>query len=105
MPDAPPPTPVQIDAGVAEVAPHPNQKDAPSTKPGHPATEKKASGTLSVSAFPTVTVFVDNRKYGDTPQSISLPVGKHKVRLINGPNGPEELSITIEANKATEIKR
>jgi eukaryotic-like serine/threonine-protein kinase len=102
MPDAP----VQIDGGVSEVAAHPGQKDASSTKPGHPATEKKPQGLLSVSAFPTVTVFVDNRKYGDTPQSgIQLPAGKHKVRLINGPNGPEEFSITIEANKTFEVKR
>src|SRR5450432_710106 len=105
MPDAPPDTPPTIDAGVAEVAAHPSQKDAPSTKSGHPATEKKPQGMLSVYAMPTVTVFVDNKKLGDTPQSISLSVGKHQVRLQNGPNGPEELSVTIEANKTFEVKR
>ncbi|MEO8846261.1 MAG: serine/threonine-protein kinase [Kofleriaceae bacterium] len=105
MPDAPAAPPIQIDAGVREVAPHSGQKDASSSRPGHAATEKKASGTLSVSAFPSLTVFVDNRKYGDTPQSISLPAGKHKVRLLNGPNGPEEVSITIEPNQTFSLKR
>jgi serine/threonine protein kinase len=104
MPDAPPDSPT-IDAGVAEVAAPSVQKDAPSTKSGHPATEKKPQGMLSVYAMPTVTVFVDNKKLGDTPQSISLSVGKHQVRLQNGPNGPEELSVTIEANKTFEVKR
>jgi eukaryotic-like serine/threonine-protein kinase len=106
MPDAPVAPPPRIDAGVAEVAPHPGQKDASSTKAGHPAAENKALGLLSVYAMPTVTVFVDNRKYGDTPQAnIKLPVGKHKVRLINGPNGPEELTVMIDANKPAEVKR
>ena len=54
--------------------------------------------------MPGLTVFVDGHKYGDTPQTITLPAGKHRVRLV-GPNGPEELSVTIEGNKNLDVKR
>jgi hypothetical protein len=105
MPDAVIVVQIQPDAGVADVAAPHVQKDASSTKPGHPATDKKPPGKLNVYAMPVVTVFVDGKKLGDSPLTgVSVPSGKHKVRLV-GPNGPEELSITVEPEQTFEIKR
>ena len=102
----PPPPPAPIDAGVADAAaPHP-QKDASSAQPAHPAVEKR-TGRLKVDAFPVLTVYVDSRKVGDTPfPPITLPVGKHALRLVNNENGIDEhLAITITDGQETLINR
>lgn len=95
-----------VDAGV----PADGKKDASSTPKSHPANDVKGqqqgTGTLSVTKAdaPMLTVFVDNKKIGDTPQVIKLSAGKHRVRL-DGPNGPENLSVTIEANQTKKVER
>ena len=63
-------------------------------------------GRLIVRAFPVLTVFVDNRKIRDTPVDMKLPVGKHKLRLVNPETGKDEqLPITIEESKPITIER
>jgi hypothetical protein len=53
-----------------------------------------------------LTVFVDNRKVRDTPVDMKLPVGKHKLKLVNPETGKtESLTITIEGTKPTTIER
>ncbi len=109
-PDAPapppPPPPRPIDAGVADAAALHPQKDASSAQPAHPAVEKR-TGRLKVDAFPVLTVYVDARKVGDTPfPPITLPVGRHALRLVNNENGIDEhLAITITDGKETLINR
>jgi eukaryotic-like serine/threonine-protein kinase len=105
---------VPVDAAVVTVAPpvpvdaaptDAGQKDATSTKTTHAESEKR-TGRLVVRAFPVLTVFVDNRKVRDTPVDMKLPVGKHKLRLVNPETGKDEqLTITIEENKSTNIDR
>ncbi|HEX5059285.1 MAG TPA: serine/threonine-protein kinase [Kofleriaceae bacterium] len=94
------------DAEVVAVAPadagtETPKKDANVTKPG-----EKRVGRLVVKAFPVVTVYVDNKKVHDTPVDMNLPVGKHKLRLVNAEVGKDEtVSVTIEANKTATIER
>ena len=53
-----------------------------------------------------LTVFVDNQKVRDTPVDMKLPVGKHKLKLVNPETGKtESLTITIEETKPTTIER
>ncbi|MFT3698924.1 MAG: serine/threonine-protein kinase [Kofleriaceae bacterium] len=105
---APPDAPIvvqspTVDAGVPNVAVNEGKKDAPSSQKGHPANDvkgPKGQGTLSVTKAdaPMLTVWVDGKKIGDTPQVITLSAGKHKVRL-EGPNAPENLTVTIDPTK------
>jgi len=102
-PDAPPPPPPDA-APITDVAPPPPddaKKGASSTQPAHPA----KYGSLEVTAFPVLTVYVDKKRYGDTPQTIKLPVGKHVLRLKNEDGYDERVSITITETKTIKIDR
>ena len=56
------------------------------------------NGRLELRIRPYATVFLDDRKLGDTPlPAISVPVGKHKLRLVNPAFGKDvELNIVIK---------
>ena len=83
-------------------APDAPKKDASSSQPAHPA----RYGTLVVTAFPVLTVYVGKKRYGDTPQTIKLPVGKHVVRLRNLETGRDErVPITITEHQTMKIER
>ena len=79
------------------------KKDATPTQPAHPA----EYGRLVVTAFPVVTVYVDNKRYGDTPIDIKqLAVGKHTIRLENDERKyKERIPITITENQTMTIDR
>ena len=81
------------------------KKDASSTRSAHPGAEKR-TGILYVTALPALRVIVDHTTYGDTPQTITLEVGPHRVELVNQENGYDETkTVTIIANKTTTINR
>ena len=67
-----------VDAMIATSPPDANSTP-PATRAGH------RYGTLQVTSTTNqVTVFLDNRPYGDTPRTIeNVRIGKHWVRLIN----------------------
>ena len=109
-------TPPPIDAAVSVEAPIDAALEVPAdaavpdagqkvaTPPKTPQAEH--SGRLVVRAFPVLTVFVDNRKVHDTPVDMKLPVGKHKLKLVNPETGKtESQTITIEETKPTTIER
>ncbi len=104
-PDAPdPPPPPDAGIAIADAAPRPPadaKKDATSSQPAHPA----KYGVLDVTAFPVLTVYVDSKRHGDTPQSLKLSVGKHTVRLKNENGYDERIPIVITENKTTKIDR
>src|SRR5580704_12880784 len=101
MPDA---AVVAIDAGVVPATAPDAKKDAPSDHSVHPATQK--TGALYVKAFPVMTVTVDKKRYGETPITIKLPVGTHKLELSNNELGTDESqSITITENHTTTIDK
>ncbi|MBL9014276.1 MAG: serine/threonine protein kinase [Myxococcales bacterium] len=92
-PDAP--APVPVDAG--------STIDAQLPKPPE---VKKAQGKLEVRAFPVLTVYLDNKRLGDTPITRMVPVGKHTLRLVNTDRGyDEKLPIVISADKPVSIER
>jgi serine/threonine protein kinase len=102
--DAPPPIPIDapgpIDAIIAAAGDA--KKDVPQVRP----VEKKY-GSLNVTSSPNqVTVFVDEKPYGDTPRFIEkLTVGKHSVRLINRDADINEVkSVTIRENQTAQLK-
>ncbi len=101
-PEAPPvdAPPAELAQSVPDATPPP-KKDARSTH----ASEKRM-GRLVVRAFPVLTVYVDNKKIHDTPVDMKLPVGKHRLRLVNSEVGKNEtLTVTIEEHKTATIDR
>lgn len=53
-----------------------------------------------------LTVYVDKKPYGDTPRTITLPVGKHVVRLVNTEAKHDEtVSVNIVENDTVSIDR
>ncbi|MCB9591514.1 MAG: serine/threonine protein kinase [Sandaracinaceae bacterium] len=65
------------------------------------------TGTLRVQTTPWSQVYVDGRLIGNTPQmNISLPAGRHQVRLINADfNIRESVSVTIRAGQVETLIR
>lgn len=92
--DAAPPPPV--DAGVASAPKKPVEKPA-----------SKKTGTLTVHAFPALTVYLDGKRLRDTPiNQLPVPVGKHSLRLSNpASNKDERLQIEITEGKDFSIER
>jgi serine/threonine-protein kinase len=104
-PPPPPPPPPPVDAGVADAAAPDAKKDASSIAQAHPGAEKRL-GKLHVEAYPVLTVYVDSKRYGDTPQNIELAIGKHSVRLFNSEaHHDETVSVTITENQTTNLTR
>ncbi|MEO6774890.1 MAG: serine/threonine-protein kinase [Kofleriaceae bacterium] len=106
MPDAASLVAIPPDAGVVEVAAHDHQKGASSIPTSHSAAgEKKAQGAIHITAMPTLTVTVDKTTYGDTPRTVRLAPGKHKVHLTNESGYDETFMVTIDPGKTQEITR
>ncbi|MDB4953898.1 MAG: serine/threonine protein kinase [Myxococcales bacterium] len=88
--------PTPIDAGVA----------AGSASTHAVAAAEKRFGRLVVRAYPVLTVYLDNKKLGDTPIDIREPVGKHVVRLVNvDTNHDEKVTIEIKDSQPTTLER
>jgi len=111
---------VVIDAAAAPPAPldaapaAPDAKPATSTRSSSSSSsssrssrsQSKAQGTLAVRAFPALTVYVNGKRFGDTPRDIKLSVGKHTLQLRNPASGHnEKVSVEILENKTTTIER
>ena len=89
------------------------QKDQSSPKPARSkAAPRKArrssasatsTGTLRVNSRPWAQIFVDGKPMGNTPQmNLSLPAGKHKLRLVNPQlNLKKDMRISINPGKTT----
>lgn len=90
------------DAGVAIVVavdPEPDagvEEEVIDAGPVKPVAAK--TGKLELRIRPYATIYLDDRKLGDTPlPPISVPVGKHKLRLVNPAFGKDvELNIVIK---------
>jgi hypothetical protein len=51
-------------------------------------------------------VIVDKKRYGDTPQIISLPAGTHTLELINNELGTDvSQKVTITSSHTTVIDK
>lgn len=117
---APEPMQVPVDAALppSDAAPldaaAPIRSELP--KPGANASQptqagaEKKTGTLRVVAMPIVTVTVNGKSYGDSPITIKLPVGKHRVHLQNLQNLQNNIddvlpAVMITENQTTTIDR
>jgi serine/threonine protein kinase len=97
---------VTPDAAVVAVVPVDAGTESPQKDASVVKSSEKRMGRLVVRAFPILTVFVDNKKIHDTPVDMKLPVGKHKLRLVNAEVGKDEaVTVTIEDNKTATIER
>jgi eukaryotic-like serine/threonine-protein kinase len=68
--------------------------------------DPQPTGSLHVVGVPILTVTVDDQPYGDTPLTIPLNAGSHRVRLRNMENNSDELlSITIVDHQTYTIDR
>ncbi|MCP4449411.1 MAG: PEGA domain-containing protein, partial [Myxococcales bacterium] len=76
-------SPNPVDSGVVPESPRATDK------PKDPGSKTRARGTglLRVTAFPWAHVYLDGRRIGQTPLSLSVPAGKHKLRLRNDATG------------------
>lgn len=71
-----------------------------------PKAAAKLEGTLKISTKPPCEIVIDGKHTGlTTPQrAISLPVGAHKVTLVNGEAGIKKtISVKIAADKPTTV--
>jgi hypothetical protein len=100
-----------VDAGLTDASLAPLDaalatKKEPPANAGARAVPDSRVGELVVSAFPVLTVYVDNRRIGDTPTDVTLPVGRHVVQLVNADlHHDEKLTITISEHQTTRIDR
>ena len=71
-----------------------------------PSAPSAATGALHIVGVPILTVTVDDKRYGDTPLTVPLNAGNHRVRLQNMENNSDELlSITIVDHQTFTIDR
>lgn len=70
---------------------------------GRSAAERPAHGTLLVSVRPWAAVSVDGRSYGETPVTLKLPPGEHRVLLVH-PRGRRAVTVTIAAARQTLLE-
>jgi serine/threonine-protein kinase len=95
----PPPPPVKPVAH-----PHPQpvhvavvEKEKPSGPPGF----------ITIDSAPVYAViYIDGKKYGDTPLvKISLPPGKHSVRAVSPSGASKNVAISIESGKTAPVRK
>jgi hypothetical protein len=99
-PTAPAAAPPPIDAGATDAP----DRAAIAVQSPHPASPP--TGSLHIVGVPILTVTVDGKPYGDTPLTIPLNAGSHRVRLQNVENHSDELlSITIVDHQTYTIDR
>jgi serine/threonine-protein kinase len=85
----------EVDAGTEET-PVVDAGVAVAVEPPKPVAAK--NGKLEFRIRPYATVYLDDRKLGDTPlPSMTVPVGKHKIRLVNASLSKDvELNVVIK---------
>ena len=83
---------MEVDAGTEEI----DAGVAVAVEPPKPVAAK--NGKLEFRIRPYATIYFDDRKLGDMPlPSVSVPVGKHKIRLVNAALSKDvELNVVIK---------
>lgn len=71
--------------------------------PGEKRRLRFGFGVLTVNLQPWAKVTVNGKQRGDTPLRLVLPVGRHRVRLDNGPAGRHE-NRTVELREGQTIR-
>ena len=82
--------------------PPPDPKEPVATKP----VRDDAMGTIKVVVRPWAVVSVGSKSYGKTPVTLTLPAGKHNVRLSNPDLGKSEtVPVTVVADEQAKLSR
>ncbi len=73
----------QVDTGTNGAQTTPDPKPAETNGGEEPADppEAEETGSVSIKTTPSVTVLLDGKKRGETPLTLKLPPGKHKLTL------------------------
>jgi serine/threonine-protein kinase len=70
--------------------------------PGDDPPAAAAPGWYAIDSSPYATIFIDDRKIGDTPlDRIALPAGSHRVRAVLADGRQRMLTITIAPDLKT----
>jgi serine/threonine-protein kinase len=102
--DAPPPTPAPEAGSIAarprEHAVRPGLRSLPAP----PA--RSGEGVVAVESNPWAFVAVDGfRLQGETPLSVQLPAGRHRIRLEHAGVRPMEFEIEVRAGARLEVRK
>jgi serine/threonine-protein kinase len=103
---APPPTePAKTDAAPPPPTPPAVENQPAKTGPTKHRPRAKSTGVLVLRIRPYADVHVDGRRRGLTPMPpISLPAGRHRVRLVNDSLGRSVIrNVLIEPGKRTTL--
>jgi serine/threonine-protein kinase len=106
--DAPVAAPDVVHSAAADVGAKPEPVDAGTAQAAADATPGTAdaavasvpSGTVRVTATPSMEVYWEGKRQGTTPLTLTLPVGKHSLSL----RGPEGLRKSATANVKADEK-
>ncbi|MBJ6760752.1 protein kinase [Myxococcaceae bacterium JPH2] len=62
-------------------------------------------GFLTLVTEPSATVYLGGRSLGETPLfKLSLPAGKHSLKLVNGAGRPLKLAVEIKSGDTTAVR-
>jgi hypothetical protein len=93
-----------LETAVAETAPPPSSKKSRSKASSSPAAS--GTGVLTLVTEPYAKVYLGKRYLGDTPlYKISIPAGKHALRLVDGEGRNLKLPVEIKQGETTAVKR
>jgi serine/threonine protein kinase len=94
-------------APAAGTASLPAGADATAASPTSDDAAAASVGYLHVVAVPLLTITIDGKPHGESPRTISLPPGRHRVHLRNAQNHIDELlpDVIIRENETTTIDR
>jgi serine/threonine-protein kinase len=72
--------------------------------------EKEPSGPpgfITIDSAPVYAViYIDGKKYGDTPLvKLKLPPGRHSVKAVSPTGGTKNVSISIESGKTAPVRK
>ena len=108
MPDAaptPPPPPQVFDAGVVDATALDAKKDASWSHSSHPGTQGSGEVEISAADEGYLTITIDSVPRGDTPKTIPLSPGPHKLHLSNENGFKEDSVIKIESGKTLKLTK
>ena len=80
----------------------PRNRPDPAARPG----AEQGTGRVRVAVTPWAKVYVGGELRGYAPVNLELPVGRHRVRIVNPDTGDDErVVVTVETDTIKEIER
>ena len=91
----------------ADAATADTQVDAPdNTKTADRVPKSAKKAKLTIRVRPWASISIDGKNFGQTPQTIELDRGKHRIVLTNdGINRVERFSLNLKAGQARSVDK